>query len=292
MKIKMYILGLLKFKNDNIVFNTEELESISQAIDNCLQKKGFLMGRSKKIGGFYVYSLDPKKLPIEMSKSSITKINLAEIGFYHHRVIVNLALDLEDSFYALREIREGLKQFADKIICCCVKKEIDKLIQCEEVREEGEIKFFYTYPLIIVENGARKCETIPFSEQTNALCFEIVEPCWHKLFGRKHIMRISVPSTILYTQGEAGNNLLRDIINAIYLRCLYEKMSRDKKSGTFKNAIDVDINTELMEYTLDKMGGRTVDVHNTIMSNIRYILAFLALLVGTSAFLWSILQLR
>jgi len=169
------VLGFLKFEDDDIVFNTEELESINQAIDSCLQEKEFLIGRSKTVGGFYVYSLNPRKLPT-------------------------------------------------------------------------------------------------------------------KLFGKKHMMRISVPSTILYTRGKVGKNLLRDIINAIYLHCLYKKMSRDKKSGIFKNAIDSDINAQLMENTLDKMGGRTADVHNTMMSNIRYILALLALLVATSAFFWSIFQ--
>ena len=288
MKIKMYVLCLLKFEDDDIVFNTEELKSINQTINNCLQQQEFLTDRSKPRGGFHVYSLNPMNLPID--KTNISQITLAELGYYHHRVIVNLILDLEDSFRALREVREELKQFSDNIIDSCIKNKINGLIQYRKVRKEGKVKFFYTYPLIIIEDGAKKCETIPFSEQTDALCCEIVEPYWRKLFGKKHIMRITVPSTILYTQGKVGKNLLRDLINAIYLRCLYEKMSRDKKSGTFKNAINSDINVALMDYILDKMGGRTVDVHNVMMANITYILAFLALLVATLALFLSVFR--
>jgi len=224
MKAKMFVLGLPKFKDDNIVFSRDELESMNGAIGECLQKLKLCSGESKRRGGYYVYSLDPKKLCID--KSSNFKVDLVELGYYHHRAIVNFSLDLKDDFYTLREVRKELKKLADDIINLFVKERIKKLVRSGKVRKRGKIEFFYTYPLIIVEKCMGEDETTPFSEQTTTLCFEIFEPSWWGFSAKRHVIRISVPSTILYHQKEIDESLLRDVINGIYHHFLYERLSQ------------------------------------------------------------------
>lgn len=318
MKVKMYVLGLPKFEDDKIVFYKDELEEIYKAIGKCLDEHELLKGKPKEMGGWCVYCLDHKKLGV--TESIRSKINYAKLGYYHHRAMVNFSLDLEKDSYMfkeiikyikklicpertikkekikfpkLREIRKELVELSEDIIDFFVTKEINKLFCSGEVRKEGEIKFVYTYPLIVVENGARKHETIPFSEQTTTSCFEIAEPSKWPLPGKRHVMRISIPSTILYTQGELGKGLLRDIINAIYQYCLYEKKLDDIEKGSFENRLDESLLVKLWKHAIDTMGGKTADVY---MGRIGYATLFIAFLALAVAFLslfatiWSILS--
>ena len=134
----------------------------------------------------------------------------------------------EDRFLVLRDARRELGEGARNLINNCVKKRVNELVTQGNVREEGKIEFTYTYPLIVVESSGKKHEPVPFSEETTSLCFEIIEPKWWKPLGRKHLMRISIPSTILYVQKKVGKDLLRDVINSIYQHCLYEKKGKDE----------------------------------------------------------------
>lgn len=426
MKAEMYVLGLLNFEDDRIVFSSEEIMRMNEAMRSSLQKLELSKEEPRTMGGWHVYSLDPAELCIE---SDNFKVNSADFGYYHHRTILHFNLDLGDffepkvtrkelencvkekidefdsfrqiekeenesfcyvlreigeelecymkeninklfcfagaikeraiksyelreikgklkqltdiciesetnnffssrrtigekkieyeeidkewkqltdflihkyakiktdeiyqssetgsktavKFYGLREARSELKQLADEIINFFVKGKINQLVHMGKVREEGKIKFIYTYPLIILENSVRKIETIPFSEQTTSLCFDIVEPCWWRPFGKRHTMRISIPSTILYTQGKVGKRLRRDIINVIYQHCLYRKKAMDEKKRKFENLLDEDILVKLWTRIFHIMGGKSVDINIARISNItRFLAGFFALLV-------------
>ena len=190
----------------------------------------------------------------------------------------------EDTFLLLRESRKELKKAADNMIDFFVKKQINQLIP-GKVREEGNIKFIYTYSLIVVKNGAKRHEPMPFSEETTSLCFEVVEPTWWPPSGRRHLMRISIPSTILYVQKNVDRDLLRDIINAIYQHCLYEKKAIDNKKklidwkdGPFDNQLDETILVKLWTHILDTMGGERAEVRIARTTNWTRLIAFLALI--------------
>jgi len=197
----------------------------------------------------------------------------------------------EDRFLVLREARKELKQTADNMINLFVKKQINELIISESVRKEGEIKFIYTYPLIIVKSGTNEHEPMPFSEETTSLCFEINEPAWWPPSGRKHLMRISIPSTILYAQKEVGGDLHRDIINAIYQHCLYEKKAKDEnkklidwKDGPFDNQLDETILVKLWTHILDTMGGTSAEIHAARIKSTQRFLTMVALIIAALTF--------
>ncbi len=56
MEIDMYVLCLLRFKDDKVVFTKEELEKTGREIENFLRKEEFLSSM-EKMEGWYVYNL-------------------------------------------------------------------------------------------------------------------------------------------------------------------------------------------------------------------------------------------
>lgn len=294
------MLGLLKFEDDRVVFDDDELEIIAKRIGECLGKRTPLVGKLEEMGGYYVYPIEKwenQELDLDKRNSKSVTIESAQIGYYHHRVIMHFRLNSESSldFSALRDVRKKIEQVANPIIEKCVVNEIEKLASKNSIRKEGEVKYCYRYPLIIVKKSKRKFQwkgtsflflvknffmkilkslqskifgttypgtisIIPFSEQTTSSCFDISEPTKGLLFNKRHIIRISIPGTILYTQGKPSESLLRDIINAIYQYCLYEKKLKDG-NGPFSNELDETLLVNLWKHIIDTMGGRTPDVY-------------------------------
>jgi hypothetical protein len=274
MKIEMYVLCLLNFQDDKIVFTNQELDSIKDAIANGLQEQKLFTGggqNRESRDGFEVYSLNSKKVGSCLSEGAA--IESAEIGYYHHRVIVKLSGSAVD-FSKLREVRDQLKQLVDEMIERGVKRKINEL----QIREEARVEFFYTYPLIVIEKRPKRSEAFPFSEETSSLCFDIVEPSWVRPSGKRHMMRISIPGTVLYAQEGVGRDLLRDVINAIYQYCLYEKKSMDKRP--FQNLLDESLLVNLWTYIIDRMGGKSIEVHIIRLTHVTYFLALSALILS------------
>lgn len=273
MKIEMYGLCLLRFTDDKIVFTSPELDIIKDAIANGLEEQQLFTGDRKPSDGFEVYNLDPQH--VEILLSADIKITSAEIGYYHHRVIVQLISDSDADFPKLRKVRKQFNKLVDKMIENAVKEKINKL----QIKEETRVEFFYTYPFIVVEKRPKRSEAFPFSEETSSLCFDIVEPFWVFPSGKKHMMRISIPGAVLYpSKFGVSTSLRRDIVNAIYQCCLYEKKSTDKRP--FKNLLDEKLLTSLWTQIVDTMGGRTIDVHIIKLTHVAYFLALVAIILS------------
>ncbi|MBU7027999.1 MAG: hypothetical protein HXS48_13775 [Theionarchaea archaeon] len=215
-EVDMYVLCLHKFRDDRIALTTDELKNASNEIGKCLQRQNYFKNncfknRLKKIEGWHVYSLNLEKFDVK----ELCNLTNAELGYYHHRTIMKFSFDFLYDFYTLREIRRKLKEKADTMIGICVKNTINNIISAgkmENVKDRGKIIYLYTYPFIVVKNGVKKCETVPFSEDTGTLSFDIFRLGKFKLFYERNLMRISGPSMILYTKGKDDKRLLRDII--------------------------------------------------------------------------------
>ena len=230
------------------------------------------------------YTLE--KIRKKMKKLEVYMIDISSEDFEEEK----------DKFLALRDARKALEKGTRNLINDCVIENVNELIPSKKVTEKGKIEFIYTYPLIVVKSSAEKHEPVPFSEETTSLCFEIAEPKWWPLSGRKHMMRISIPSTILYVQKGIGKNLLRDIINAIYQYCLYEKKAKDEKkrlidwkNGPYDNQLDEDILTKLWEHVLHAMGGRSTDLRVVRITNMTRLIALLAFLVSASSLILTLI---
>jgi hypothetical protein len=285
MRIEMYSLCLFRFKDDKVVFTEGELESISTAIRDSSSGLKFL---TKKMG-WYVYKVNIPYLENLCGEGPFNAtIVSAELGYYHHRAIVKYELELRGGYGEVRETRRKLKKVADLLINDTVVKRINDLVSSNAVRQLGTVTYFYTYPLIVIKDGMEEKEEFPFSDQTGTLAFEITEPSWIFPHGKSHIVRISIPGTTLFVQGDIDKNLLRDMTNAIYQYCLYEKKLKDIREETFENIIDESLLVNLWKYVLNTMGGRTIDIYNARIAHRRYFIALLAFGVGVVALLLSL----
>ncbi len=245
-------------------------------------------------------------------------IDSVQLGYYHHRVIVYYKLNFSGGFSELREIRRGFNGVTDCIIRNCVQNKINELISSKEITRDEKIIFFYTYPFIFIRDILEENKKFPFSEETGTLCFEIVEPSWIWPFGKRYLVRISIPATTLqrqegsaeklfggirnlfhflhtddvsgYDNTNISKSLLRDMTNAIYQHCLYEKKLADIRAGTFDNKMDENLLVNLWTHILNTMGGRSTDVHNTKIAHTGYFVALMALVASIIALLLSAMK--
>lgn len=290
-EIDVYILCLHKFEDDRVILDGDELENASRAIKECLKKQDYLGKEEvdeelRQKEKWYVYTLCPinlleKELPDDIRRrlqdEVYCNITEAKLGYYHHRTIVKFKLEYPQyDFSSLREIRQELKRKADEIIHKCVKEKVNDLFFSGKMKEEGIIRFLYTYPFIVVKNGVKECKTVPFSQETGTLSFDIYELGRLKLTSKRSMMRVSGPSIVLFTKGDVDPKLLRDIINAIYQHCLYEKKLRDEEKGTFENTLDESIIVRFWRHIIDTMGGEYIDVFISRINIAMYILAIAA----------------
>ncbi|WP_284036504.1 hypothetical protein [Neobacillus sp. 114] len=272
MKAEVYILGLFTFQgeeDENIVFSNEQLNIINTNIENQLGIK-----RVSQPSKWVNYPLNKKEL-MECLHTSACTITAAEMGYYHHRVIFRFILEGENLHPELRNIRQNLKSYSKEII------------QKAIIQPNRDLKFidFDIYPLFIIHEGLNffmKKEDPVFSNDTTTMAFDITEPSKLSPIGKKYNIRISIPSTIIYTRAGVSDDFLKAMINSIYQYCLYEKKELNKQKKITE--IGEGQLVKLWHHIIDTMGGRTLDKNIAKVSQTNYILAFAALLIAIVAF--------
>ncbi|MBH9967971.1 hypothetical protein [[Bacillus] enclensis] len=272
MKTEVYILGLFSFNGEeekNVVFSNNELDTINSRIENVLGVK-----RLNLESKWVTYHLDHNEViaSLEGVSSHLTR---AEMGYYHHRVIFRFTFEGNDFNSELRDIRQGLKEFSNELISSVIIKPNQDLLfeRCD------------TYQLFIVHEGrklfSKEADPI-YSNDTTTMAFNITEPSKISPIGKKYNIRISIPSTIIYSQSGVSDDFLKAMINSIYQYCLYEKKELNRK----KEISDIDETqlVHLWHHIIDTMGGRTLDKNIAKVSQTNFILAFGALLIAIVAF--------
>lgn len=272
MKAEVNILGLFTFNGEdekNIVFSNDQLNMINSNI------KEHLPNQSNNPDSKWVtYELNLKEIA-HLLESNTSNIETAEMGYYHHRVIFRFILTGPNITSEVRDIREKLKAFANKTIKTAI----------IEPNRTYEFAHCDIYPLFIVHEGLKyhfKKEDPVFSDDTTTMAFDITEPSKISPIGKNYKVRISIPSTIIYTRSGVSDDFLKAMINSIYQYCLYEKKEINKQ----KNISEIGENqlVNLWHHIIDTMGGRTLDKNIAKVSQTNYILAFGALLIAIVAF--------
>lgn len=236
-RVEFYILGLLKFDREEVVFSDEQLNQVC----DCFKVK---FGNPKKFGPWRVWFLDNKSVKrmfLKDIKSDVKfKIFECKLGYYHHRIILHLAMDVEKigSLQLVRKIREPLHSNVRILFNKLLPKKIEK----DKKPPKGEypavkILYVYTYPLIIIHDGRKILEELikdtTFSTPTTTFFLEIPERS-SIVTLRTHFMRISIPSVIVFCDKKLGSSVFWDLTNGIYYSCLYEKKMQDARVN-FKN---------------------------------------------------------
>ncbi len=270
MKYECYVLGLLKFKNDEIVFKENELKKIKNAIEDKLKDYGWLSG-SLEDSPFKTWLIPERKV-------NGIRLPQAKLHYYHHRVIIHFADTtlINSDFSYLRKVRDAAVKLSEKIMNQMIKDSINSLLQDnEKINPDGEVEFYYMYPLILVKN-VKPCS---FFEQISSLAFEIVEPFLFRPFRRKLIARISIPCMTVYSNRDIKERLIIDIINAVYQYCLYEKKIEDIKNGNFSTKLSEHNLIKLWEHMLQTMGGKFYDNSIIKLSKLAFAVSLLAIIL-------------
>jgi len=282
MKMDIFVLALLKFKDDSLILSKKELDKLTGFIAETLQLE------PERKEDWAKFQLSESPLKPELSPEICATIKSATLGYYHHRVIVNFSLDGVADMHEMRYLRSELLDYADALI------ERSLLHQGYD-----ELESFYSYPILVVKQPRSlreriqglfgssaskqakrsKYEELLYSGETTSLSFEIVDPKWWMPIGHTYKVRISIPSTILYTTRDVGKRLLRDIINSVYQYCLYTKKLDDSNSRKAQPNIQLTRRlseqqlVSLWEHIINNMGGRSTDANMTRISLFNYLIA-------------------
>ncbi|MFZ7132429.1 MAG: hypothetical protein ACOWWR_08740 [Eubacteriales bacterium] len=172
-------------------------------------------------------------IKLEKDKFIIEKMLL---GYYQNRLILygsmHIGEEYSDSVVHLGEI---FKKYFDTLFTQNSKNPI-----IEQPNNDYIIKYIYSYPLIISQDGGRflssenySFETI-FSYATTSFIFPILDLKSNLPIGRLHNIIVTNGSVSVFTSGCLSNFLFLNLINAIYLGGLYTKM-KGQRGFTFKN---------------------------------------------------------
>lgn len=284
MIVDLYSLFLLEFVDDGVVFTQAQLDAFNAKIAEALGRKG------RSTDGWYRIDLTGH----EWLQGLDVELLSAELGYYHHRLIIRFRTEIEPR--QLRSVRERLHPLARRLF-------EERLMgpMNEVAPPEGIVRGAASYPFIVVREGVLerlgnwlrgvvRGRPFPFTGETTSLCFEVLEPVL--LGARHHLLRISIGGTTLYTQrasspiqalfGTVGDDLLRDLINGIYQYCLYPvKLTKENGRGTYR--IDEAILIRLWEHIVETTGGSTAQLIGARFNVQNLILAFLAMLASILA---------
>lgn len=145
------------------------------------------------------------------------------MGYYHHRVIFRLDLDVEEiqAFELIRTIRNPVHIEVRKLL----NEILPKKIEADGEHPAAQILYAYTYPLVIIQDGRKiikqQLKDAAFSISTTTFFLEIPETSLIRL--RTHYVRVSIPSVIVYSDKQLGDSVFRELVNSIYYAALYAR---------------------------------------------------------------------
>jgi hypothetical protein len=270
-QIEIYLLYLLWFCDERVVFKEKELQAIEEKIRESM--KSYIESREEK-GAWAVYQLKKEFIQkiIENESSGnfgSLAIKSAEMGYYHYRIIFRIISNFKGEFRDLREKIDKLKENCDKEVTERIIKEVNSEVG-KRIRLEGKIVGYCSYPLIIWKG--KPTGKFPFSDDTTAMSFDIFDVGLRWIL-RRHTVRISRPRMVVYTRG-ISDKLKRDIINAIYQHILYETEMR------MEGTIDEMLLTELWSRMMDTLPRMRSELYLLLFTLILVVLTFILVVLG------------
>lgn len=238
----VYILGLLYLDGD---LTDGRVLSRSQ-----LDRTGWLFAQtllgnaSVKHGGdetYFKFCLSPTSNPLAyhqlLSDGLSSLVEEVQFGYYHHRAIFRFTIAGGTSLPAIRDARAKV---CDLVRERCFDRIAGSVIAGNGNSDERDhrIDYVYSHSLVVVPHGHQV-----ISEERKLVDEAGYDPIFtvrSTTFGlflpqrealirqRRHYVRISVPSTVVYADGHGVNrDLLDNLIDAIYYGGLYQKAKQD-----------------------------------------------------------------
>ncbi|HEX2946826.1 MAG TPA: hypothetical protein VHT96_12810 [Clostridia bacterium] len=286
MTVEIYVLALMKFVDDKVVFSADEVNKIEKEIfdGNEIFKKIPGDGVSNLQYRILKHHFKELEQSLKESIKSLRNLNI-EFYYYHHRVIIKYTFETE-SKSPLRDIRDKIKDYSCKLIISEIVQKVNGLVDKKAINEKGKIILFYTYTLILLPKN--KYQFNRLVDKLGSLSFKIIEST--VFYGREHYIRISIPNMIVYYNRKISNDLKLDLIHAIYQYCLYYKklddldsirdiVAFDEKELEEHNRLDERLLTTLWTHITDSLGGKVSDNQMRKISRVLFFLTIVTVIL-------------
>lgn len=291
----IYIPALLKFVDDKISISediqTDIKDSISSPFIDDLNDNGFN------------YRINSKAL----LKRIATKMDNIEgleikIYYYHHRVIFHYILNHKISLTS--KLSSDVRKLVIDDFIINIELLINQInngvitsnnFKNEKEQNSCKVIMYYSYPIIFQKYDEDTMDNL--SNKLETMYFRIFFPNDKLLsYGSKAYIRISIPSFNVFYNDTLSNEIISNVLNAIYQTVLYKKKTSDLKliekeielqkneSIPFStkllneyNVIDEKLLTNIWVYALDSLGGKISDNQQAKVSKTMFIVSMISL---------------
>lgn len=286
-----YVPVLLNFKDNGIVYSSDDVNAL----------RGRILSPENDVvpcGPEHVFRhrFDPgavrsRLTGMGLSQKAIDALGEVGVYYYHHRIVLRYSFG-EFGADVERDVREAVRRHSAQVLAEHFVARINSASTTHGPLpdETGRVTSYYSYCVMFFP------ERPGFSTDVENLIgshtFRIVEVTpgiWRP--DRMHIVRISIPSTNIYSAKPPGRFLVVDVLNAIYQHMLYSKKEQDQQQlqqlDSFSTAalrrLNVMQETQLhafWDHAVDALGGRMVDMQGAGQQANTFRLSIFALVVA------------
>lgn len=314
--VEVYIMVLLRFVNDEMVYEQEELKKLTASVftnnANLIENPN-KNRRGYKYNNFdhvftkeYLEQLMKEKQFLDDSKSAKECLSDIEVYYYHHRIILKFVYNRgKNTTCDDRSLREFTRKLSDQLLLDNFINKINHITQKSAkdkssdhlIPYEKRVVLYYSYLVMFINNLSGFGKSI--NDFLGSLTFRIVESGKIR-FGNVHFIRISIPGMNVYYNKKISDFLKTDIINSVYQNALYQKKETDRDE--YSDIVLTDFSSEnlnkynviqekhlhiLWEYAQDNLGGKISDIQNKYIEKKSYLMSLVAIIISIIAIFLS-----
>ena len=223
----IYIPALLKFGDDKI--------SIPELVQKTINKSITIPFIKEIDEDGFDYTLDSLSLHTKIKGvfKEISKLEI-KIYYYHHRIIfkykvtTNSPLKTKLPSSVRKMLNDHFKVNIELLINQINTGVLASTFKPKEDQNACKVIMYYSYPIIFQKYDEDTMNKLSYKLET--MYFRVYFPNNEKeSYGTKAYIRISIPSFYVFYNDELDNELISNIINAIYQTVLYNKKITDLK---------------------------------------------------------------
>lgn len=239
----LYVLGLLYIDGDMVsgpVLDRQQIDHIGWMFASTILNDTRVEAARDET--YFKFKLSPRDnhLAFErLAQAGLSPmVDEVQFGYYHHRAIFKFSMRPGMALSDLRDARRSA--------CQVVREQcFDRITATAIPNASGEsqylIRYVYSYNLLVVPDGNRELDREQRSLRNR---FDPVFGVRSTTFGldlpqrrsivapKRHYVRISVPSTVVYVDGRhLDPDLFHSLLDAIYYGGLYRKAQLDHESA-------------------------------------------------------------
>jgi hypothetical protein len=301
-QVEVYVPILLNFRDNSIVYDPHEVQLLCEATlaaDNDITE----CDHGERA---FRHQLDDRWLRDSLQAAGVgpqieNAVERVEVYYYHHRLI------LRYSFKTFPfELERGVRRFVlEHSRDIAVSKFVERINAAGDTGgpvpdESGRITSYYSYCVMFLPQRAGFPDNM--ENLLGSHTFRIVEVTPRlRDDDRVHVVRISIPSTNIYSESRPDRFLIVDVVNSIYQHMLYAKKDKDQQRlralDHFSLATLDKLNVmqeaqlhALWDHAVDALGGRMVDLQAVGQQTKLFRLSVIAVVIASVSVVVSVIS--